>query len=268
MAYLGRNFDTDSGQPQANEVVAQAPEGGAQVPEQSSQSSHSFFQDAYDFVERHPIASAATVGIAWAGTYAASRYVPFVLRQRAIAAAAKTLNPDEVRMVPLTAENLPAAIEAGRDSFRYGMGLLNPAADFKASLTPMVTKMHAGQREMNARYFLMVDKENRVLGTTGLYQTAKDQSEAIWLGWMGLRPQYRGMGLGQKLLDFSIQEARKTNADYLRLYTSNYSAERAAQPLYEKFGLKVVSEMKHDTVPFIKYLFREMPLKPVKAAAG
>ncbi len=262
MVHLGRDFESQ--QPQPDEVAPGAQEAVAQGHEPA----HSFFEDAYDFVEHHPIASAATVGIAAVGTYAVARYIPFALRQRAIAAAAKSLNPEEVRMVPLTAENLPAAMEAGRDSFRYGMGLLNPGADFKASLAPMATKMHAGQVEMNGRYWLMVDRENRVLGTTGLYQTAKDQGEAVWLGWMGLRPQYRGMGLGQKLLDFSIQEARKTDASYLRLYTSDYSAERAAQQLYEKFGLKVVAEMKHDTVPFIKYLFREMPLKPVKAAAG
>jgi hypothetical protein len=52
----------------------------------------------------------------------------------------------------------------------------------------------------------------------------------------------------------------------LRLYTSTYKGEAAAQPLYERVGLKVVGEMKHELpVPGLKYLFREMPLKPVKA---
>ena len=251
-----------------NERVDNALETGEGKPS-DSQSSDSIFSDAYDFIERHPVASAVTVGILGAGTYAASRYVPYAISQRALAAAARTLNPEDVRIIPMTAENLPAAIEAGKDGFRYGMGFLNPATDFKAALSPMVTKMHAGQREINARYFLAVDKENRVLGTTGLYQTAKDQGEALWLGWMSVRPAYRGKGIGQKLLDFSIDEAKKSNADYLRLYTSTYKGEAAAQPLYERVGLKVVGEMKHELpVPGLKYLFREMPLKPYKAASA
>ncbi len=256
MGYLGRAVDTEV--PQEAAAAANA-----------SEASQSFFHDSYEFVEQHPIASAATLCIAAAGTYAASRYIPYAITQRALAAAAKALNPEDVRIVPLTAENLPKAIEAGKDGFRYGMGFLNPAADFKASLTPMLTKMHAGQREMNSRYFLAVDKENRVLGTTGLYQTAKDQGEALWVGWMSVRPAFRGKGIGQKLVDFSIDEAKKQNVDYLRLYTSTYRGERAAQPLYEKAGFKVVGEMAHELpIPGLKYLFRELPLKPIKAASA
>lgn len=256
MGHFGRDVETHV--PQPAEAVVKAPESPTNI-----------FQDAYEFVEQHPIASAATVGVLGAGAFAASRYIPYAMTQRALRAAAKTLNPDDVRIVPLTAENLPKAIEAGKDGFRYGMGFLNPAADFRASLTPMLTKMHAGQREMNARYFLAVDKENRVLGTTGLYQTAKDQGEALWVGWMSVRPAFRGKGIGQKLVDFSVDEAKKQNVDYLRLYTSTYKGERAAQPLYEKAGFKVVGEMKHELpIPGLKYLFRELPLKPVKAASA
>ncbi len=256
MGHLGRAVEAPV--PHPIESVANLPEKDQNI-----------FQDAYEFVERHPFASAATVGVLAAGTYAACRYLPYAITQRALSAAAKTLNPEDVRIVPLTAENLPRAIEAGKDGFRYGMGFLNPAADFRASLTPMATKMHAGQREMNARYFLAVDKENRVLGTTGLYQTAKDQGEALWVGWMSVRPALRGKGIGQKLVDFSIDEAKKQNVDYLRLYTSTYRGERAAQPLYEKAGFKVVGEMKHELpIPGLKYLFRELPLKPLKAASA
>jgi len=120
--------------------------------------------------------------------------------------------------------------------------------------------------EMNARYFLAVDKEGRVLGTTGLYETSKDQGQAMWLGWMSVRPAFRGKGIGQKLLDFSIEEAKTKDVDYLRLFTSTYRGERAAQPLYERAGLKIVGEEKHPLpIPGLKFLFREMPLKPGNA---
>lgn len=240
------------------------------VPEVEFQ--HHLFDDAYQFVERHPVASAATVGLLAVGTYAASRYIPYAMTQRALAAAAKTLDPADVKIVQLTEKNLPAAIEAGKDGFRYGLGFLNPGADFKASLKPLATKVSETglpHTEMNARYFLAVDKEGRVLGTTGLYETSKDQGQALWLGWMSVRPAYRGKGIGQKLLDFSIEEAKRKDVDYLRLFTSNYRGEAAAQPLYERAGLKVVGEQKHPLpLPGLKFLFREMPLKAAQAAAG
>jgi GNAT superfamily N-acetyltransferase len=243
---------------------AQPDEVAAQTPAENQ----GLFADAYDFVERHPIASAVTVGIVGVGAYAASRYVPCALSQRALTAAAKALDPQDVRIIPLTAENLPGAINAGKDGFRYGMGFLNPASDFAASLNPLAKKAVGGSMphtELNARYFVAVDKENRVLGTTGLYQTSKDQAEALWLGWMSVRPAYRGKGIGQKLLDFSIDEAKKENVDYLRLFTSTSRGERAAQPLYERAGLKIVGEEKHSLpIPGLKFLFREMPLRPVK----
>jgi len=262
------------------EIVAMAPPAlktevqqfeGA-LPAQDSQGEQSLFADAYDFVERNPVASAVTVGIAGIGAYAASRYIPYALSQRALSAAARALDPQDVRIVPLTADNLPAAIEAGKDGFRYGLGFLNPASDFAASLNPLAKKAVSGgmpHTELNARYFVAMDKENRVLGTTGLYQTSKDQAEAVWLGWMSVRPAYRGKGLGQKLLDFSIDEAKKQDVDYLRLFTSTSKGERSAQPLYERAGLKIVGEEKHTLpVPGLKFLFREMPLRPIKVQSA
>lgn len=236
---------------------------------ENSATSRNLFQDAYEnvseVVKEHPIASAATVGLVAIGGFAATRYVSHALNQRSLMATAKLLNPNEVRIVPLSAENLPGAIEAGKDGFRYGMGFLNPAADFKASLNPAARKFlsSAPHQEMNSRYFVAVDSENRVLGTTGLYQTSKDQADALWLGWMSVRPAYRGKGVGQKLLDFSIDEAKRQDATYLRLFTSTYKGERAAQPLYERAGLKVVGEESHPLpLPGLKYLFRELQLKP------
>jgi GNAT superfamily N-acetyltransferase len=257
---------------ESDRQIEVAPAQSHEISAQPQSANTSLLADAYDFVERHPVASAATVGIVGIGAYAASRYIPYALGQRALAAAAKALNPQEVRIVPLTAENLPGAIAAGKDGFRYGMGFLNPASDFAASLNPLAKKAMGGgmpHTELNARYFVAVDKENRVLGTTGLYQTSKDQAEAVWLGWMSVRPAYRGKGIGQKLLDFSIDEAKKDNVDYLRLFTSTYRGERAAQPLYERAGLKIVGEEKHSLpIPGLKFLFREMPLKPVKAQSA
>jgi GNAT superfamily N-acetyltransferase len=79
-----------------------------------------------------------------------------------------------------------------------------------------------------------------VLGTTGLYQYNRDAEEAVWLAWFCVAPEARRSGIGSRLLDFSIEEARRSERRYLRLYTSDSRNEAAAQRLYEIRGLKVV----------------------------
>jgi len=184
-----------------------------------------------------------------------------------------------VTIVPLTRENLPAAVAAGKDGFRYGWPFLNPARDFKASLDPLAQAARAGSMdptvEMNARYWLAVDKDGKVLGTTGLYETGRDKSEAAWMGWMSVRDAYRGQGIGKRLVDFSIDQAKADGKQYLRLYTSTYKGEAAAQSLYDREGIKLVGSEDHPIPRVVqrlfgqkepmKILFREMQLKPEAA---
>jgi ribosomal protein S18 acetylase RimI-like enzyme len=80
-----------------------------------------------------------------------------------------------------------------------------------------------------------------LLGTTGLYQYTCDAAEAVWLAWFCVAPEARRQGVGSRLLDFSIEKAKGTGLPYLRLYTSDWPNEAAAQFLYESRGLKVVA---------------------------
>jgi GNAT superfamily N-acetyltransferase len=96
-----------------------------------------------------------------------------------------------------------------------------------------------------------------LLGTTGLYQYTRDAAEAVWLAWFCVAPEARRRGIGSRLLDFSIGEARRIGRRYLRLYTSDDWREAAAQPLYESRGLSVVAEKQR---LFHTVLYRELPL--------
>ena len=81
-------------------------------------------------------------------------------------------------------------------------------------------------------YFLVYDKD-KIVGITGLYIDEFTQEDnVVWLGWFGVLPKFRHLGYGQKILEKTIELAKKRNKKILRLYTSvdNPSAHK----LYDK----------------------------------
>jgi len=96
-----------------------------------------------------------------------------------------------------------------------------------------------------------------LLGTTGLYLYTRDATEAVWLAWFCVAPEARRRGIGSRLLDFSIEEAKRTGRKYLRLYTSDRSGEAAAQILYGSRGLEVVAKKRR---LFYTTIYRELRL--------
>jgi len=103
-----------------------------------------------------------------------------------------------------------------------------------------------------------VDQQTgRLVGTTGLYAYTRDAAETVWLAWFCVDPEMRRRGIGSRLLDFTIQEARRTGRQYLRLYTSDRPNEAAAQLLYESRGLEVVARKKR---LFQTIIYRELRL--------
>jgi len=95
-------------------------------------------------------------------------------------------------------------------------------------------------------YFIAVDESGEVLGTTGLYALEEDKQEAYWLGWYCVDPKYRGRGIGGKLLDFTIEEAKNRGKKILRLYTSPSDDEKTAQIIYDSRGFKTTGTEKKD----------------------
>jgi hypothetical protein len=67
----------------------------------------------------------------------------------------------------------------------------------------------------------------------------------------------RGQGLGKKLLEYTIDEARKYEKKYLRLYTSNAPDEVVAQIIYKKYGFKKIKQKKR---VFYTKIIRELEL--------
>ncbi|MCD4847410.1 MAG: GNAT family N-acetyltransferase [Candidatus Aegiribacteria sp.] len=108
-----------------------------------------------------------------------------------------------------------------------------------------------------SNFWVAIDEDNNVVGTTGIYTYIKDENEAIWLAWFCVDPEQRGKGIGKKLIEYSINMAREYKKKYFRLYTSSDPNEAAAQNLYDKYGFKVIKRGKK---LFYTRIYRELEL--------
>ncbi len=171
----------------------------------------------------------------------------------------------EIRIVPLTKEILRSASTVADRVFQgeFPKPSHGLAASLEAGLTGKIVRRVAtllGYRDI--QYWVAVDEQENVLGLTGLYDQRKEQRKVKWVGWHCVAPEARGQGIGEKLLDHVIQEARSAGANALRLYTSTHGSEAAAQSLYEKRGLKVVEqgpEIREGQEKY-RYLYRQLLL--------
>lgn len=73
---------------------------------------------------------------------------------------------------------------------------------------------------------------NKPIGVTGIYEIP-EYSDTVWLSWFGIKKEYRKLGYGKQILDYTIEMAKALNKKYLRLYTFEiWNSE--AQVFYER----------------------------------
>lgn len=97
----------------------------------------------------------------------------------------------------------------------------------------------AGVRDIVA-FDVYLGDDGHIGGTTGLYRYEKDAHEALWVVWFCVDPRLRGKGVGQALIEHTIDRAREAGFPLLRLYTSTDPNEAAAQRLYERNGFREI----------------------------
>lgn len=178
--------------------------------------------------------------------------------------ACKRISTSEIKIVPLSEENVNEAIRMALRTFDTGKEEFDYAPRwFKASLAPKKHKAEYGKFGVTwLKYWVAIEpKSKKVVGSTGLYLNKKDEKDAYWLGWFGVDPNFRRRGVGRKLLEFSIARARKDGKKYLRLYTSRLPSEANAQILYEKMGFKETGEGKRPDIGIrVTMVYRELKL--------
>ncbi len=79
-------------------------------------------------------------------------------------------------------------------------------------------------------------KLGKVIGLTGIY--TENEDESCWLGWFCIDEEYRGRKFGKKLLEFSIEKAKKMEKKSLHVYTYKVKRFEKAIEIYKKYNFE------------------------------
>lgn len=166
---------------------------------------------------------------------------------------------------PLSKENIEECIALLHSVFpEDALSKDNPGKALRASVYQEDNKEFWEKYHCKTLEYLLVrDTASHLVGMTGFYTNTNEPDDVVWLGWFFVAPEYRGKGLGRKILEWSISEARSRGYRLFRLYTSDDPNEAAAQPLYEKLGFKKYKEMHNspdDPESPYKTIYRELTL--------
>ena len=78
------------------------------------------------------------------------------------------------------------------------------------------------------QYYLVVDEDGSYVGISGLYHYPVD-AESAWLGWFGIKEEYRRRHYGSQTIALFEQLARDQGYRYARLYTDEHDNDEAIQ---------------------------------------
>ena len=85
-------------------------------------------------------------------------------------------------------------------------------------------------------YYLVYYK-NTPCSITGIYDFDNNKIDAF-MGWFGVLPEFRQLGIGQKVLEFTTNLAKENNYNYFRIYTDKVENKESVE-LYKKAGFLI-----------------------------
>jgi putative acetyltransferase len=95
--------------------------------------------------------------------------------------------------------------------------------------------------------------------TVGVAGIRKFNDEACELKRMFIRPDFRGFGIGQLLLDRSIRLAKTLN--YTQVLLDTYDSMKAAISLYTQYGFVEIAAYRHNPHTSAKYFELKLDLR-------
>lgn len=84
--------------------------------------------------------------------------------------------------------------------------------------------------------YWVAEKDRKIIGFIGIIIYSKSRSS--WISWLGVRKAYQGKGVGKKMLEHVIEEAKKAKAKNLLVEGGTLPMFKKANNLYRKYGFK------------------------------
>lgn len=141
-----------------------------------------------------------------------------------------------LRFEELTKENIKVAAKTQYEIFPNSSGYVT----YKKKVT--------GKNDHLYRAFIAYKGEEPI-GVTGIYEIP-EYTDTVWVSWIGLKEEYRKLGYGKQLLDYTIKIAKEHDKKYLRLYTFEIWNE-TAQEFYKRnmdIGEYYFNEREHEDI--------------------
>jgi GNAT superfamily N-acetyltransferase len=118
------------------------------------------------------------------------------------------------------------------EEYKYGI-------EFETYVASGLAEFHKNYKPATNRVWIC-EHENKMIGSILLM----DRGESAQLRYFLIEPSYRGIGLGQKLMDLYIEFLKQCGYKGSYLWTTN--EQSSAAHLYEKYGY-VLTEEKEST---------------------
>lgn len=120
--------------------------------------------------------------------------------------------------------------EISKDNIRVAAKLQYEIFPNSSAYSVYKSKVTGERKDLYMGYIAYIG--DKPVGVTGIYEIPK-YSDTVWLSWFGIKKEYRKLGYGKQILDYTIKKAKDYNKKYLRLYTFEiYNNE--AQEFYKK----------------------------------
>jgi len=112
----------------------------------------------------------------------------------------------------------------------------------------------AGIKEQ-LNYWVAVNEQGKIIGTIGLYSKINDSFNSVWMAYFCVDPDSRKQGVGRKLIEHAIEQAKLLDVKYFNLYTSTIKNELTSHRLYYEYGFRLV---KTTNKLFYKMLYMQL----------
>lgn len=84
--------------------------------------------------------------------------------------------------------------------------------------------------------YWVAEINEKIVAFVGIIVYSKSRS--AWISWLGVRKKFQGKGVGKKLLEHAMNEAKKTKAKNLLVEGGTLPMFKKANNLYKKYGFK------------------------------
>ena len=105
---------------------------------------------------------------------------------------------------------------------------------------PEVMSMFEAYQDLGRSYWVIEAQNHEVIGGAGFAELKGGEKDTCELQKMYFLEAARGHGLGQKLIELCMQEAKK--AGYKKMYIETMDNMKAAQGLYKKNGFSYIDQ--------------------------